>query len=691
MTFLVTATVFLSSFLLFSVQPMIAKHLLPQFGGGSSVWVIAVFVFQFLLLLGYLYAERLTAISFQKQRSIHIAVVLAILVVQFLTSSSWASPVLPPRDFIGAIGRGPEIAVITAILAGIGALYILLSTTTVVMQSWYHRATGASPYWLYRSSNVASLLAIAAYPFLIEPFLTLKTQSWVWFISFIAYVVFFLGTIARIKNDGGLDVNKKHGDARQGIPLAPPTPRSSTLYFLLLSFVPSAMMLAFTTQMTQGMAPVPFLWLLPLGLYLLSFILAFDHRFLVPTKLMVATLFLLLTVFSATASDAISLIPVWEQIAVLGLTLLLTGLVCHGELFLRRPQPQRLGRFYVLITAGGVLGGLFAGIVAPLVFNEFLEIEVVLVLSVALVARFIARDEHSRIGRFFRDRVVHVSLSIALVVFLLYPRTKATERVLHRARNFYGAILVKEDKNFRYLLNGAIVHGTQYLDPEQQFIPLSYYEETTGVGVALSWLRNLPRRRVGIVGLGAGTLAAYCDEGDEFTFYEINPLVVQVARSYFSYLERCPHAVVRIGDGRLLLQEDVSRGDQPFDLLAIDAFTDDSIPVHLLTREAFEIYRKRLTDRGILAVHISNRHLDLGPPVKRIADAFGMSVRRVTTEGKDHAVHTGSDWVLVTQNEEFLEALDHSSVQIREIPDGGDLWTDDFSNLVRVLRFRRQT
>lgn len=682
---LATTTVFLSSFLLFMVQPMIAKYLLPMFGGGSSVWVVAVFVFQFLLLLGYLYAERLTAISFQKQRSIHIAVVLAILVAQFLTSSSWASPILPPRNFIGAIGRGPEIAVITAILVGVGALYVLLSTTTVLVQSWYHRGSGTSPYWLYQTSNVASLLAIAAYPFLIEPYLTLKTQSWVWFASFVVYALFILSVTHLVKYGAGLDreISESSHD-HEGTKI-------STWMVLLLSFVPSAMMLAFTTLLTQGIAPVPFLWLLPLGLYLLSLILAFDHRFLMPTKLMVATLVLLLTVFAATGSDAMSLIPGWEQIVVLGLTLLLTGLACHSELFLKRPPPASLGRYYVLITTGGVLGGLFAGIIAPLVFNDFFEVEVILVLSVVLVAHFIARDERSRIGVFFHDRVVYVSLIISLMVFFLYPRTKATERVLHRARNFYGAILVKEDQEFRYLLNGAIVHGTQYLDPEQQFIPLSYYEETTGVGVALSWLRNLPRRRVGIVGLGAGTLAAYCDEDDEFTFYEINPLVEEVARSYFSYLERCPHAVVRIGDGRLLLQEEVSRGDQPFDLLAIDAFTDDSIPVHLLTREAFEIYRERLTDRGILAVHISNRHLDLGPPIARIADAFGMNERRIITESKDRAVHTGSDWVLVTENEEFLKAIDQSDAQIREIPDGGDLWTDDFSNLVRVLRFRRQT
>lgn len=663
------------------VQPMIAKYLLPEFGGGSSVWVVAVFVFQFLLLVGYLYASWLTAISFQKQRSIHITVVIAILVVQVLMSNSWASPAFPPKSMIGATSHGPEISIIAAILMGVGALYFLLSTTTVLVQSWYHRGSGTSPYWLYQTSNVASLLAIAAYPFLIEPYLTLKTQSWVWFASFVVYALFILSVTHWVKRGAGRDreiPESSHDHEGTNI---------STWMVLLLSFVPSAMMLAFTTQLTQGIAPVPFLWLLPLGIYLLSFILAFDHRFLVPTKLMVATLFLLLTVFSATASDAISLIPVWEQIAVLGLTLLLTGLVCHGELFLRRPEPRRLGRFYVLITTGGVLGGLFAGIVAPLVFNDFLEVEVTLVLSVTLIVRLIASDEHSRIGRFFRDRVIRVSLILALMVFFFYPRMKTTERVLSRERNFYGTILVKEDPEVRYLLNGAIVHGTQYRNPERQFTPTTYYEEKTGVGAALA-LSTHPIR-VGVVGLGAGTLAAYCDEGDEYIFYEINPLVVRVARSLFSYLEHCPQTQVRIGDGRLLLEEELSWTDQPFDILVIDAFTDDSIPIHLLTREAFEIYRERLVENGILAIHVSNRHLDLGPPVKRIADAFDMSVRRVVTEGKDRAVHTGSDWILVTENKEFLKELDAVDLSIKKIPDGGDLWTDDFSNFLRVLRLPR--
>jgi hypothetical protein len=757
-------TIFVGAFLLFEIEPVIGKQILPWFGGAPAVWTTCLLFFQVALLGGYLYAHGLIRkLRPASQRNLHLSLLLASVGLLALCAASWGSPVLPGASWKpdGAASPIPRILVLLAV--SVGLPYFLLSTTGPLLQAWaVRRRPGASVYRLYALSNAGSLLAPMTYPFLVEPALTLRAQAAIW--SGL-YVLFAAGSgVCAWRAARVLDaVAPAAGDAEGAVAARPPYG-----FWFSLAACGSLLLLAATNQMCQEIAAVPFLWLLPLCLYLLSFILCFENE-----RLYSRGLFGPLLAGSLGWASLILyrgyIVPVRTQVLAYSLALFSACMVCHGELARSKPRPSRLTGFYLTIAVGGAAGGLFVAVLAPSLFRAFWEIHIGLWLSGLLALVALARDPTSwlrrgrpwpafvvllgaaalawrvhdagffpsvpgrvreatstapralaigagaaaalallwRLRRIFvargRPYLAGASLAGALgfLGFVLLSDVRAFEQsAVGMARNFYGVLTVEEkhdvDPNLRRLdlRHGRIVHGFQYQAPERRRRPTTYYGEPSGIGLLL---RHHPRLaagpiRVGVVGLGVGTIAAYGRPGDRYRFYDINPAVVSLSafpEGVFSYLrDSAARVEVVLGDARLSLERELSRaGPQGFDVLAIDAFSSDSIPVHLLTREAVAIYfaHVRRPD-GVLAIHISNRHLDLAPIVRTLADAFRLEAVVIDTASEDDAIW-GATWVLLSRDRKVLETpeIDEESEDLVG-KKGVRLWTDDYSNLFRVLK-----
>jgi SAM-dependent methyltransferase len=602
-------------------------------------------------------------------------------------------PIIPSDSWKPTGDEEPVTRIVLLLCATVGLPFFVLSSTGPLLQRWFSRiSAGSSVYRLYALSNAGSLLALLSYPVGFEWLLGTSTTARLWSWSFVAFAVlcgvcgWIVARLAKeLRQEPAMDEQAAAGDARG------PSPSWATqaLWFAL-GMVPSVLLLATTNAVCQDVASVPFLWILPLSLYLLTFILCFEsdrwysRRFLMPAA---AVMLAAECGVLCLGSDA----PILVQILVNFLTLFLCSMVCHGELVRRRPHVSHLTSFYLLLAASGAAGGLFVGVIAPHLFADYYELHIGLFACAVLMVVVVATDRESGLLGVRQPLIWMLVVSApGMYGLLLYVAAEAhgsNASTVAVTRNFYGVLRVYDETNrlrwsgrpARFLQNGQIVHGVEFTDPALASLPTTYYGRKSGVGLALSLPRDKPRR-VGLIGLGIGTLAAYARSGDYYRFYEINPKVEELARQYFHFLEHCRgNFEIVHGDGRLELEREPP---QSFDVLVVDAFSGDAIPVHLLTVEAFSIYLRHLVPEGIIAVHISNRHFGLYPVAAAIARAHRLSTAYIHDQGSTESGESSS-WVLVAQEP---RALRSPSIRraTRTAPRGRILWTDDYASLLAV-------
>jgi hypothetical protein len=659
-----SVTIVGSAALLFLIQPIVAKNLLPRFGGSAGVWVTCTMFFQFVLLLGYLYSFWITKYPSPTVRTlIHLSLVAVSL------------SVLPVGPHVEWTSGNPTVSILLILASSVGLPFLVLSTTSPLVQSWYAGSRQTHlPYWLFALSNTACILALLAYPLAVEPTLTVPIQLRCWSIGYL--VVVLLVATGAISNRAWTFEDDL--GTRQHSRLPDKAFASRTLLWIILAACASALWLAVSNYLSQEVAAIPFLWVLPLTLYLLSFVICFGwdgwyraaiFRWLLPAAWIGIGWRIGL---SRTTGD------LRVDMAVLLIALFILCLFCHGELARIKPAPrQRLAFFYLMTATGGALGGIFVGLAAPALFSSYLELPIAVVatmfLSLVLIYRVASRGQLIRLG----------ALAIAAFVAASSFHGKAARVAI--GRNFYGTLQISDsgegDLAIRTLYNGRTVHGVQFLAPSRRRTPTTYYGLGSGIGLLFAG-SEIPQRRVAIIGLGAGTLAAYGRKGDFFRFYEINPAVIQAASANFHFLADSAAAIdVVKGDGRLRLEQEPS---QSFDLIVLDAFSDDAIPIHLLTREAFQAYFARLRGGSALAVHVTNSYLDLNPVVESLAGALRKRVVRIHSPADPKQHIFAADWVVVSDWSAATEKLQSYANPVRL--KRGPLWTDEYSNLFRVWR-----
>lgn len=671
------AAIALSAFLLFLVQPVVARLVLPLFGGSAGVWSACLVFFQTALLAGYLYAHLLVRwLEPRAQALVHgTLLVTSLAVLPLAPDSAWAPP----------DAEAPAARILLLLTTVIGLPYAVLSATSPLLSAWYAGRTGDPlPYRLYAVSNAGSLLGLLAYPFLLEPAVSVSVQARGWSAGYVAFAL-LCGIVAAGVGRGG-----PAAGAPAAAPRAPAPSLGVRALWLVLPAFTSALLLAATAHLTQNVAPIPFLWVAPLALYLLAFVLAFAPGRWYRRWLVWPPFVWTLVQMTDALGDGGPHLPLGVVVPLFAAGLFLACLVGHGELARLAPDPSRLTGFYLTVSVGGALGGATVALGAPAWLTADVELPLLLggfavVVPLAVLA--------GRTGPWGPLRWTLFGGALAGALALAGPLGEVARawrgdaRVL--ARNFYGTLRVVDGFAARFLIHGGITHGTQFLEPDAARQPTTYYTAGSGVGRALRAVAGRNPVHVGVVGLGVGTLAAYSRPGDRYRFYEINPLVVRLAETEFSYLRDSGAAVaIVLGDARLSLAREPR---QRFDLLAVDAFTSDAIPVHLLTHEAMALYLDHLADDGILAIHVSNRHLDLAPVVRRAAEALGVPVTMVDVYENppgDPGAY-GSTWVLLARH---AAPLAHPFIRTSatEVPARPDLrlWTDDYSNLLQIVRWR---
>jgi hypothetical protein len=796
-------TIFASAFLLFLVQPLMGRFILPWFGGTPAVWTSCMLFFQVLLLAGYAYSHATADwLRPRAQAGVHLFLLLGSLAMLAVL------PIVPAEAWKPTGDESPPWRIMALLAVTIGTPYFVLSTTGPLLQHWFgHVHPGRSPYRLYALSNVGSLLALVSYPFVVEPALTLRVQArgWTW-----AYAAFVLACgwcaarffrpkpetgenpddhkqqTAAVHQDavpgpssdpslgarGATKPGERTGDVKskdlkskdlkskdlksKKLGLAPqptraaagndPSQRPSWLdmtMWLLLATCGSVMLLATTNQMCQEVPPVPFLWILPLALYLLSFVICFDSprwylRWLFGPLLAVSAVAACILLYVGVGADpnqpwvknVLEKLAGWHihvkmssleklvddlanvqvQIAIYAIVLFACVMACHGELTRSKPHHRHLTLFYLLVAAGGALGGVLVALVAPRVFSGFWEYHIGLAASCGLMMIAVARD---RTGWLSFDKrwwawIPLVTLLAVLIFALDIQRDYGLEptgtKILEQTRNFFGVLRVtkkEDDANGPKLslTHGRILHGYQYQDADKRGWPTTYYGFESGVGLAVGYHPHNTARpalqkplRIGVVGLGTGTIAAYGRRGDYLRFYEINPEVVRLSGptgQYFTYFQDSPAKKdIVLGDARVQMERELARGEpQKFDVLAVDAFSSDSIPMHLITLECFKVYKQHLAEGGILAMHVSNRYMNLEIVVRGAAKEIGMDALRIRSGDNDSQGASAATWVLVTDNRAFINSpaiVGAVSPWTKNDPEPR-VWTDDFASLTTVL------
>lgn len=669
---LYAAAIFLGAFLLFLIEPMIAKAILPWFGGAAAVWTTCLLFFQAMLVSGYLYSNRLASLCSQRRNRTlcHLGVLWASLLLL---------PVSPSERWRPNAIDDPAFRILGLLLATIGLPYLLLCTGPL-LQAWYAREQpAATPYRLFAVSNAGSLLGLLSYPILLEPFFTTRHQFELWSVLYACFVL--LVTAAGLRY-----LRAPNFEAVSGAAGAVPPAWDVHLFWILFPACSSLLLLAVTNHLSRNVAPIPFLWVLPLALYLLSFILCFERETFYKRGWYLR---LLLVAFAAMVcglsglGDAVGLPAL---VAIFAGGLFICCIVCHGELARLKPAAEHLTRYYIFAALGGAVGGAFVALIAPRVFRDNSELPAGLVICLLLPAVIVLRS--TSLQRVLLGAVA-AALAGALYALLYSGAFRPESRLV--ARNFYGVLRVLDhlasdpSRATRELRSGTINHGQQFLAPERRRQPTAYYGPTSGVGLALLHCRRELAQRVGVIGLGAGVLASYARAGDYYRFYEINPLVVKLAQTQFTFLRDSPAPIdIVLGDGRLCLERELA---QNFDILAVDAFSGDAIPVHLLTREAFLVYFRHLKQHGILAVHISNRYLNLAPIVQLAVQSLGRRAIVVENQPDPQAAILRSTWVLAAVRvEDFPQPALRAVEPHRPIPAGIHFWTDDYSNIFNILR-----
>ncbi len=668
-------TIFLSAFLLFQVQPLIAKFILPWFGGSAAVWSAALLFFQLVLLAGYFYAY--VVIRYLKPRQ-QFWVHASLLAVSLATL-----PIIPSPIFKATGGGDPTARILLLLAATVGLPYTLLSATSPLLQAWYVRARrGAVPYRLFALSNFGSMLALLSYPTLVEPRMALHRQALAWSWGFAAFAA--VCVLAAWRSKDGVDLARADdGEA------AAPTAADKFLWIGLAACA-SILLLAVTSHLTQNVAPIPLLWVVPLSLYLLSFILCFESDKLYPRWLFLPLLAVALGVFTWGITLYEGNVPIKRLILALCGALFVCCMVCHGELARRRPHPRYLTQFYLMVSVGGAVGGLFVAFISPRLFRDYLELPVAMVGCAALITWVLW-------PRALWMRAALVLATVGFAGYLGRTAVKKDRLYVRSVRNFYGVMHVRDDEadEFgvpaeRVLVHGTIDHGTQLKEDTKGRISTSYFGYTSGINRAIRGLRKeRGPLRLGILGLGAGVTATLANAGDTLHYYEINSLVPDVASHQFGFLKGCPAQVqILMGDARLVLEQIPGEN---LDFLAMDAFSSDAVPMHLLTREAFRLYSRHLKPDGVLAVHISNRYLDLKPVVAQGMTDMGWHGRVIEDDGVDQPYYTGTTWAILSANEKFFDTSyfqgDGSSIikPLLQKP-GFQGWTDDFSNIITIIK-----
>jgi len=672
-------TIVVSAFLLFQVQPVIAKIILPWFGGSAAVWTTCMLFFQTVLVLGYLYAH--TTVRHLKPR-MQMLLHIALLVVSAAVLPIYPSVALKPS------GTGDPVYGILGVLAlTVGLPYFLLSTTGPLLQAWYTRQyKGAIPYRLFALSNAGSMFALVSYPFLFEPVYTTRQQAGMWSIAYGLFIVLCAFTAIRSGNVYVAEVAPEVEAAER--------PRAAQYWmWAALAACASTLLLAITNHLSQNVAAIPFLWVLPLSVYLLTFILCFEGSgWYRRTPYIQLVAIALGSMAYAMSGDLEGNVSIKTLVPLFAMGLFTCCMVCHGELAHMKPHPRYLTHFYVMVSVGGAVGGLLVGLVAPHFFNAFYELPIGLVACAFLVVLVLKQDPELKWFRSWRQPapLATSALAIALAVYVGLQIRTAERNARLVVRNFYGGMRVRDNgpltaqDTVRTLIHGTINHGEEYMAPGKRDIPITYYGGGSGVAQAVKDRHATGPIRIGVIGLGTGTMAAFGKPGDYVRFYEINPLVPLIARGQFYFVPDSKAKVdIAMGDARLSLER-----EQPenFDVLVVDAFSSDAIPVHLLTREAMDLYFKHLKPDGILVVHISNRYLDLQPVLAGEIKVIGKIGRVVDTEDDDTQDLFGATWVLIRSPAYgFSQSIMSSSSDLakaRKIR----LWTDDYSNLFQILK-----
>ena len=686
---LYAATILFSSFLLFLVQPIIAKQILPWFGGTAAVWTTCLVFFQLALLAGYIYSDLSNRLLKPKvQSTLHIILLLLSLAsLPILAATGWK----PLGD------EDPLWRILGLLLVTIGLPYFTLSTTAPLIQSWFAREhadpkTAKRVYRFFALSNLGAILGLLAYPFAIEMWVSTRTQAIGWSVCYAVFVLLCIGSAwrARALKRVGIAADSAHDTHHHAVA---PRIKDYALWFVLAALA-SMMLLAVTNHITQNVASIPFLWVLPLTLYLITFVLCFEGRnghgfylrkyWLWPTlAVVVAMAWGLVTNYGFLAINA--------AIPLYCLGLFLVCMFCHGELAAGKPDARYLTRFYLMLSFGGAAGGMFVGLLAPNIFTAFWELPLGLA-GITVVAWLLTKQslkvENPGFGTFITPTVVVVCLAVVAYFAYDYDKLQKMDNTIAAERNFYGRLSVKQigygesdPDSFRVEMHGTIQHGKQFLHPAYRWATTSYYGESSGIGIVLGAMGG-KQLNIGGVGMGVGTIAGYARPGDTVKFYEINPAVTAFAKKYFYYLN--DHAVeVATGDGRLLLERE---SPQQFDVLAIDAFSGDAVPVHLITREALALYLKHIKPDGAVAFHITSRYLDLAPVVQKLSEDAGYEAALVVDRSSDN-YYSPSSWVIVTRNPALLNIpeLLEKRVAAKQVA-GMKLWTDDYSNLFQVLK-----
>ena len=688
--------IFTSAFLVFQVQPLIARFILPWYGGAPGVWTTSMLFFQVGLLAGYFYAHLLTKIlRLNHQVMVHGG--LLALSLFFLP----ITPQLPESAH-----SLPQVFEILAVLAAaVSVPFILLSASAPLLQSWFaHRYPGKSPFRLYALSNVGSLLALLGYPFLVEPALTLSAQAWAWSAVYIVFIGIALWS-------GQPFVAKKYAqETRRASSSQPAVQRTlvswfDRMFWLVLAASGSIVLLAVTNQMCQDVAVIPFLWVIPLSLYLITFIICFERDAWYQRKIWLPFLalsvgFLVYLLYRDYAKTELSLT---YQILIYCAALFGCCMVCHGEMVRRRPTAGDLTAFYLYLSLGGALGGAFVNLIAPLIFDGFWELHGSLAV-VSVIAFALAIMDNPNLRAWQRKALLvtgSVYLGTLLGVLAMHISAQRVDSVYNK-RTFFGVLHVYEEgqgtpEYFRSLYHGRISHGQQWLDGSKSEHPTGYYGPTSGVGLTLTRFpftangqTEMGALRVGAIGLGVGTIASYGRNKDVFRFYEIDPEVESIAKRYFTFLDDSEAEIeVVIGDGRRMMRRELdTNGAQQFDVIVVDAFSGDAIPVHLLTQEASDVYWQHLKENGVLALHVSNLHVDLTGVVRQMAFHANKEALYIEDDSPDEQWCDASDWVLITSNQAFMRDPQVRRLQ-DEWPHGLELvaWTDDFSNLFEIVKW----
>ncbi len=734
-----TVTIFVSALLLFVVQPMVAKMVLPRLGGTPAVWNTCLVFFQAVLLAGYAYAHLTTSwLGVRRQAVLHLGVLLVPLLVL---------PIVVERIGLPLAGSSPALWLLGCLLMTVGLPFFVVSTSGPLLQKWFagtNHPSAKDPFFLYAASNAGSLIALLGYPLLLERWLPVAGQSRLWSYGYVLLIA-LVGACAVLL------WRRRHGATGPGAepsadddigltqPLAAPT-LQRRMWWLFAAFVPSSLMLGVTTHITSNLAPVPLLWVLPLSIYLLTFVLVFARKQLIPAALTAKLLpFMVLPLAIITIIE----LPKMGWVAILAhlATFFVAAMVCHGQLARSRPHVRHLTEYYLWISIGGVLGGIFNALISPVVFSSIAEYPIALVLACFLLPRTRSVKPEAQARRndlaaplavavvtiaamaavwlggwgdslgmrlllfgplglvcfSFKDRPVRFTLGLAVFVATLpYYCAMHRGQDLYESRNFFGVkrVTIDPDKRFRTLVHGTTTHGKQLIDPARRNEPVAYYHRSGPLGdIFATFSGDAAKAHVGVIGLGAGSLASYIGPQQSITFYEIDPEIERIARNpeYFTFLTDCPGDVdVVVGDGRLTLAQGP---DRHYGLFVLDAFSSDAIPTHLLTREAIQLYLSKLEEDGVLAFHISNRYLNLEPLIAGlVADAGLVGLTRTDTnvtaaekaDGKIRSIYA----VLARKREHLAGLVDRPGWLPLSDPSDVTVWTDQYTSILDFFSWR---